>query len=400
MKNIAESPAIKNTLDSSIISWISFATMFVIGTDTFVVAPLLPTLSKLFGIPYAVSGWMVSAYALGYACFALISGPISDYLDRRHVLLWGLVAFTVTTALCGLAHGFWSMIIFRFLAGVSAAFVSPQIWASIPLLVSKENIVKTMGAATAGLAIAQIVGIPIGSYLAIISWKFSFFAIGVASALLLILQYLLFPSLPGNRANKFSILTSYRHVLKNRTLKLYMLGYLIFQTGNFEAISFYGSWLFKDFSMGLSDIGKSMIAIGLGNAIGSLYGTKLVKYIGISRSLLFSFLAMTLLYVIAPFAHTPESAILILSLIMMVGGFAFALFMGSLQSHADGARGTVSSLANASMYIGTAIGGVIGGQLLSHFSGFFGVAGFTVICYLISLAIYTYSGAFKHKNSI
>ena len=74
--------------------------------------------------------------------------------------------------------------------------------------------------------------------------------------------------------------------------------------------------------------------------------------------------------------------------------------MGSLQSHADGARGTVSSLANASMYIGTAIGGVIGGQLLAHFSGFFGVAGFTVICYLISLAIYTYSGAFKNKNSI
>lgn len=400
MKNIAESPVARNRLDSSIISWISFATMFVIGTDTFVVAPLLPTLSKLFAIPYDVSGWMVSAYALGYASFALISGPISDYLDRRHVLLWGLVAFTVTTALCGLSDSFWTMIAFRFLAGISAAFVSPQIWASIPLLVRKENIVKTMGAATAGLAIAQIVGIPIGSYLAILSWKYSFFAIGLASGLLLILQYFLFPSLSGNRISSFSILKSYQQVLENKTLKLYMLGYLIFQTGNFEAISFYGSWLFKDFSMGLSDIGKSMIAIGIGNAIGSLYGTKLVKYIGISRSLLFSFLTMILFYIIAPFANSPATAILILSLIMMVGGFAFALFMSLLQSHADGARGTVSSLANASMYIGTAIGGVVGGQLLANFSGFFGVAGFTVICYLISLVVYTYSGAFKHKNAI
>ncbi len=58
-----------------------FLIMFLIGTDTFLVSPLLPTLSETYQIPTSISGWMVSAYALGYALFALISGPISDRLD-------------------------------------------------------------------------------------------------------------------------------------------------------------------------------------------------------------------------------------------------------------------------------------------------------------------------------
>lgn len=40
------------------------------------ISPLLPTLTAAYKIPTSISGWMVSAYALGYALFALISGPI------------------------------------------------------------------------------------------------------------------------------------------------------------------------------------------------------------------------------------------------------------------------------------------------------------------------------------
>ena len=47
------------------------------------------------------------------------------------------------------------MLTFRFLAGVSAAFVSPQVWASIPLLIEKKQIVKAIGVATAGLSISN-----------------------------------------------------------------------------------------------------------------------------------------------------------------------------------------------------------------------------------------------------
>ena len=146
------------------VGWLSFATMFIVGTDTFLVAPLLPELREQFDVTTQASGWLVSAYALGYALCALVAGPISDRMDRRRMLLIGMVGFAVLTASCGLAWGFWSMAAFRFLAGVAAALATPQIWASIPQLVPADRIVRTMGRATAGLAIAQLAGIPLGAF--------------------------------------------------------------------------------------------------------------------------------------------------------------------------------------------------------------------------------------------
>ncbi|KPI08170.1 major facilitator superfamily MFS_1 [Actinobacteria bacterium OK074] len=131
----------------------AFATMFRDRHGRLPRRPLLPTLARTFDVSGGVSGWTVSAYALGYALFALVAGPLSDGRDRRRVLVGGLVGFLVTTALCGFAQGFWTTILCRFLcrflAGVSTAFVSPQIWASIPGLVRPERIARTMGFATA-----------------------------------------------------------------------------------------------------------------------------------------------------------------------------------------------------------------------------------------------------------
>lgn len=47
------------------------------------------------------------------------------------------------------------MLLFRFLAGISASFVTPQVWASIPVVVDKKHIVQVMGYATAGLSVSK-----------------------------------------------------------------------------------------------------------------------------------------------------------------------------------------------------------------------------------------------------
>lgn len=85
--------------------WLFFSVMFVIGTDTFLLSPLLPLLQDQFHVSTDLSGWMVSAYALGYALFAFIAGPISDRLNRKTVMLWGLAGFIVSTFLCGIEIG-------------------------------------------------------------------------------------------------------------------------------------------------------------------------------------------------------------------------------------------------------------------------------------------------------
>ncbi|MEU6064302.1 MULTISPECIES: MFS transporter [Streptomyces] len=384
------------------VSLLAFATMFVIGTDTFLVAPLLPTLTRTFDVSSDISGWMVSAYALGYALFALIAGPLSDGRDRRRVLLTGLVGFIVMTTLCGFAQGFWTMILFRFLAGVSAAFVSPQIWASIPVLVKPQEIVRTMGFATAGLSIAQFAGIPLGSWLAADSWHLPFWTIGAASVLLWLLLARCFPSVPGRPGaptGARAVLGTYRTVLGAGRLRWFLLGYLVFQTGNFEAISFFGSWFTKDFGLSVGSVGTAMMAVGAGNVIGSLFGSRLVQRLGLYRSLLTAVLVMAVLYCLVPLSPNLPTALVLLALIMMVGGFLFPVFMSILQQQTETARGTVSSLANSAMYVGTTVGGAVGGVLLGKVDGFWGVAAFTVAAYLVSLVVYAAAGAFRKQEA-
>ena len=54
-----------------------------------ILSPILPRIGEELGIEAAVLGTLVSAYALMVGVFAVISGPISDRIGRRRILLLG-----------------------------------------------------------------------------------------------------------------------------------------------------------------------------------------------------------------------------------------------------------------------------------------------------------------------
>lgn len=369
----------------------------MVGTDTFLISPLLPTLREMYGITISISGWMVSAYALGYFLFALISGPISDGLDKKKVLVWGFFAFGISTLLCGFATNFYLMLLFRFAAGVSASFAGPQVWASIPIIIPKKDIVKVMGYTSAALSVSQIIGVPIGSYLAAISWKTPFFVISAASFILVLVTQFVMPSISNGIKvkEKHSFSSIYSGVLKNKRALSYLVAYFTFQTGNFCVLNFIGSWFTKSFALSLSGIGTAMIAIGIGNLIGTTFGSKLINKIGIPKSLLLGICVLLGIYLVLPFANSLYLAVIGLTLVMLTNGFIFPIFMTTLQSTTTTARSTISSLTNAAMYAGSSLGGIIGGIVISKFTGFFGIAYFTIVMYVITLFIYSNSGIFK-----
>ncbi|MEV7021960.1 MFS transporter [Kitasatospora sp. NPDC093558] len=385
-------------VSSSAIAWLAFATMFVIGTDTFLVAPMLPTLAQSFDVSTGVSGWMVSAYALGFALFALVAGPLSDGRDRRAVLLLGFAGFIVATALCAAAQGFWTMILFRLLAGMSAALVTPQIWASIPVLVPGDAIVKTMGFAGAGMSVSQVVGVPIGGWLAASSWHVPFIAVAGLAAIAWLVLWRVFPSVPAPAAaTRTGFFETYASLFRSKTFTWYLVAYLAYQTGVFETFSFIGTWLEKDFDLGISAIGAAMMALGTGMAITSLFGSHLIKRLGQERTLVLALTALVVIYGAVPFAPNLATAIVLLALGSAVLGLNYPIFMAMLISQTSAARGTVSSLATTALYAGTTIGGIVGGVLLTRFDGFYGVAGFTVLALLAAFAIFAGAGAFRTR---
>ena len=376
------------------LSILSFGVMFLVGTDTFLVAPLLPELTALFASPPASAGWMVSAYAIGYCVTAVFAGPVSDRFDRRRVLVAGMSAFSAATAACGLASTLWQMIALRALAGVCAAVAAPQVWAAIPQLVPPGRVVAAMAAPTAGLTVAQLVGVPVGSLLGAVSTAAPFLAVGAAGAGTSLALWLWYPPVPP-QASKTRVIAQYGGLLAVPAARWRFAAYFVFQLGNFAVLSFAPTWFSTDFALDATGVGYAMIALGTGNTLGALAGPRIVARWGTGRTLLGCMLAYLVCYPALPWSGNLAVALAVLSVVFFTGGTLFPVFMGLLQSLTATARGTVSALANVLMYAGSAVAGALGGPLMTGSWGFAGIACLVWTTTACSTLLWARSGAMR-----
>src|SRR5271170_5050963 len=94
----------RNTEGLSVMSpWIRLAagwlTLFAVGTDLFVISPLLPPIAADFAVPPGVAGLSVTVFSVVYLVTAPLLGSVSDRVGRRRMLTICLVAFGVANLL-------------------------------------------------------------------------------------------------------------------------------------------------------------------------------------------------------------------------------------------------------------------------------------------------------------
>ena len=376
------------------LSILSFGVMFLVGTDTFLVAPLLPELTARFASPPASAGWMVSAYAIGYCVTAVFAGPVSDRFDRRRVLVAGMSAFSAATAACGLASTLWQMIALRALAGVCAAVAAPQVWAAIPQLVPPGRGVAALAAPTAGPKGAPHVGVARGTRRRPVSSGAPFLAVGAAGAGTSLALWLWYPPVPP-QASKTRVIAQYGGLLAVPAARWRFAAYFVFQLGNFAVLSFAPTWFSTDFALDATGVGYAMIALGTGNTLGALAGPRIVARWGTGRTLLGCMLAYLVCYPALPWSGNLAVALAVLSVVFFTGGTLFPVFMGLLQSLTATARGTVSALANVLMYAGSAVAGALGGPLMTGSWGFAGIACLVWTTTACSTLLWARSGAMR-----
>ena len=346
------------------LSLLGFAVMFLIGSDTFVIAPLLPSLAKAYDVSTTQSGWLVSIYAIGYALTGLVSGPISDRGNRRIILTLGMVVFALATAACAVSPGFWTMFTFRFITGGAAAVAAPQVWAMIPALVGpdQKRILRVMGYTTAGLSIAQVVGVPLGSLLAIIDWRIIFPIIGICALALTVTLWYQVPDLrPTATAKKVPYLT----LLHAPQAFTRFLSYLVYTLAFFTVFTYAPTWL--EDGLGTSKVTVALIVLagGIGNTIGSLFGVRLTGRMTPVRAIYLSAAVMGIAYLTLAVSPPPIVVGLVFLPLFACGGAMLSVRMLHLQQLDNTARGTISTLTSTVMYLGTTVAGLIGGPLLT-----------------------------------
>src|ERR1043166_8270341 len=101
------------------------AAQFMVVLDIAIVNVALPSIKTDLGFSQENLQWVISAYALFFGGFLLLGGRAADLLGRRRLFLAGVVLFTLSSLLAGLAWSEGSLIAARSLQGLGAAVISP-----------------------------------------------------------------------------------------------------------------------------------------------------------------------------------------------------------------------------------------------------------------------------------
>jgi EmrB/QacA subfamily drug resistance transporter len=104
---------------------------FMVVLDIAIVNVALPSIQSDLGIQQSTLKWIVVAYGLPLAGFLLLGGRLADLLGRRRVLVAGLVLFSVSSLLAGLADSVGLLIAARAAQGLGAAMIPPAALAII-----------------------------------------------------------------------------------------------------------------------------------------------------------------------------------------------------------------------------------------------------------------------------
>ncbi len=95
--------------------------------DVTIVNVALPEMQTDLGANSSQIEWVVAGYVLAFALFLLPFGRLGDIIGRRTMFLWGVVAFTIGSALCGIAPSIETLIAARVAQGIAGAMMTPQV---------------------------------------------------------------------------------------------------------------------------------------------------------------------------------------------------------------------------------------------------------------------------------
>lgn len=149
--------------------------MFLAALDQTIVGPVLPHIvASLQGADYYT--WVVTAYLVTSTATVPIYGKLSDRFGRKPLFMAGIALFLVGSALSGLSHSMWQLIVFRGIQGLGAGSLFPITLAVIGDLFPPRERGKWQGVLGAVFGIAFLVGPFVGGYLTDhLSWHWIFY---------------------------------------------------------------------------------------------------------------------------------------------------------------------------------------------------------------------------------
>lgn len=249
--------------------------------------PALPAVAADLGTSHTLVQLTLSGFMVGMAVGQLITGPISDAVGRKKLLVWGALLAGVASVVAAMAPGVWVLIGARVIAGLGSGACVVLSRSVIPDLEKGKAAAKAFALMMMIQGIAPVLAPVVGGILTQpLGWRGLFWVlVGIAAAQLAVSVFIVPESLTPERriqASVGSVLGAFRDVLKNRAF----LGYTVAFAFGFGAVFSYisASPFVMQEQMGFSEAMFSLIfAInGLGLIAATALNRRLIDSVATS----------------------------------------------------------------------------------------------------------------------
>ena len=200
---------------------------FTVILDFTIMSPLGAIIMPALDISAGQFGVAVSAYAFSAGISGILSAGFADRFDRKRLLLFFYVGFTLGTALCALAPTYHVLLLGRIVTGLFGGVIGSVVLAITTDLFSLQQRGRVMGFVQTAFAASQVLGIPAGLFLSNHwNWHVSFGALIVLSIAGMAAVLLLMKPVNAHLLLKQDK-TAFRHLIATVTQTRYTMAFLV-----------------------------------------------------------------------------------------------------------------------------------------------------------------------------
>ncbi|MFF8843511.1 MFS transporter [Streptomyces sp. NPDC015127] len=336
---------------------------FGIGTTEFVIMGLLPEVAVDFGVTIPTAGLLVTGYALGVVLGAPLMTALGTRVSRKRMLMVLMGLFIAGNLLSAVAPSFSVMLAGRVVASLAhgAFFGIGSVVAAE--LVAPEKKAGAIAMMFTGLTVANVVGVPLGTFIGqTAGWRATFFIVAALGVLGLAGVAKLVPEMPKPQGVRL------RHELaafKNAQVLLAMAMTVLGFGGVFAAITYITPMMTEVAGFADSSVTWLLVLFGAGMVGGNLIGG---RYADRHLMPLLYVTLTALALVLALFTVTAHHKVLAAVSIVLIGALGFATvppLQKRVLDHAHGAPTLASAVNIGAFNLGNALAAWLGGIVIA-----------------------------------
>ncbi|SEE12135.1 Predicted arabinose efflux permease, MFS family [Rhizobiales bacterium GAS188] len=346
---------------------------FVIGTEAFVIAGLLPDIAQDLGQSIAMTGHLVTLFALAYAVGTPIMAVATGAVERKRLLVASLSLFALANLVAAIAPNFVSLIGARLLLALTAGTFMPAASAYAALSVGPERRGRAISLVYGGMTLATVLGLPLGTSIGqALGWRATFVSVAILTVLAVIGILIALPKQAAPPA--VSLAARIAVARRGEVLSILALTALCL-SGAFVMFTYIAPFLQGPAGFAPGTLPLILMAFGVAGAIGNIIAGyagdlwDLRKYIATLLVILtgaFAFLS----FAVATFEGSLAQGLVILGVVVWgVAGWGIPAAQQTRLVKLEPQQASVLISLNASaLYLGTALGATLGAVTITYVS--------------------------------